>query len=89
MAALKASLVARTLEKKLGAHRSDGRKHIKFHICDDTNNLVARTEMSRSWSVVDDTLLSVLARELHIPRPFWLELCRCDHDRSAYLAEIS
>ena len=89
MVALKASLVARTLERKLGALRSEGRKHIKFRIYDDTNTLVALTQMSRGWSDVEDNMISILARQLSIPRSFWLELCRCDHDRSAYLAEIS
>ena len=89
MAAFKSSTVARTLERKLGAIRSDGGKHIKFHIYDDASRLVARTEMSRGWSVVDDDLMSMLAHELHVRRPFWVELCRCLHDRSAYLSAVS
>ena len=89
MTALKASTVERILQKKLGAFRSDGGSHIKFHIYDDSDRLVARTEMSRGWSVVDDNMMSVIARELHVGRPFWVELCQCLHDRSAYLNKIS
>ena len=88
MPAFKTSTIRQTLERKLQARTDGTRKHIYFYVYDGPT-LVSTTHISHGVSEISDTLMSLMARQLAIPKPFWVELYRCNHDRDAYLKRVS
>lgn len=87
MPAYKVSQIRRALENKLEAKPDNKRDHIVFFVYDG-ETLVSRTKVSHGASEIDDSLMSVMARQMAVPRRFWIELCRCDHDRAEYLRRV-
>jgi hypothetical protein len=69
---------------KLEATEREGSKHTNFEILDG-EVLVARTVLSRSYGEVDDSLLSQIARQLHVKRDQLNKLIECTWSRRDYL----
>jgi len=70
---LKSTLVKKT---KLQAERSEGRRHTIYTIVYQ-GKCIGITEISRSWKEVDDSMLTQIAKELHITNQQLMKLVGC------------
>lgn len=74
----------RCLSNKFGFQLKDGPKHERFILKLDGKK-VAITTMSRSWRVISDSMLSMIAKQLHVDRRTLEGMCACTMSRDAYV----
>jgi len=77
----------RMLTQKLQAVESPGSGHNKYLIIHE-GTLVARTVLSRSYTEIDDSLLSAIARQLLINTNQLRHLMDCSLSREEYFAVV-
>ena len=87
MPGYKISQIRRALEVKLQATTDDKRAHIVFFVYDGPT-LVGRTFVSHGASEISDSLMGIMAKQMAVPKRFWVDLCRCNHDRAQYLKQV-
>jgi hypothetical protein len=87
MPAYKVAQIHNALESKLQATVDKSGDHVRFLIYDG-QTLVSRTYYSHGTREIGDRLMSAMARQMGLSNRFWIELCRCDHDRAAFLATV-
>lgn len=85
----KKTVVERTLLRKLGATREEGRDHTKFRLYDDEEIFVAQTKTSRGHSDIDSEVISKMAAQLGVSGRYWADLCRCNGSREEYLRKAA
>lgn len=77
----------RMLTGKLNAESSQGHRHTRYRIFNDTT-LVATTILSRSYEEVDNSLMSSIARQLLIERKHLAALLDCTWQRQEYIEHV-
>ena len=87
MPAYKIAQIHKALESKLQAKIVKSSDHIRFFIYDGPT-LVSRTYYSHGAKEIDARLMGVMAKQMGLSNRFWIELCRCDHDRTTFLATV-
>lgn len=78
--------IERALENKLGFERTEGAKHRLFSLYVGGRLMVeTRTSRGTGHRVIDDPLVTQMAKQVLVAHKFFVDLVRCTKSRSDYL----
>jgi len=72
---------------KLEATSKEGTNHTKYFVQHE-DTLLGSTVLSRSYREVDDSMLSAIAKQLHIKKPGLDKLLECHWYRDDYIRQV-
>lgn len=80
--------VERALEQKLQMQRVDS-DHRRFYLVFDGRNILhTMTSHGTKYRELGDQLLGLMAKELRVPRKFFVDLVRCTRSRDEYIDQL-
>jgi hypothetical protein len=80
--------IDRMLCRKLKASVEEGTRHTKYRILADDETLLATTQLSRSYTEIDNTLLGPIGRQLSVSIPQLRLLIDCTWTREQYIWHV-